>query len=216
MTYPNKSDDDPVIIGPDLNSSRSATDKKLYRQIMLANGLRCVLISDTIALRQQENSLFEQEYESTEDESSSDESENKKDDNSDEESEEEDDEEGTGLRNAAAAMVVGAGSYYDPEEVQGLAHFLEVGNILLSLAGNFEPTPSTLILITFLTLFILYRYTQHMLFMGTSKYPVENAYDSFISSNGGSDNAYTELEYTLYHFEIPQGKFPFILLQSLF
>jgi len=138
MTYPNKSDDDPVIIGPDLNSSRSATDKKLYRQIMLANGLRCVLISDTIALRQQENSLFEQEYESTEDESSSDESENKKDDNSDEESEEEDDEEGTGLRNAAAAMVVGAGSYYDPEEVQGLAHFLEVGNILLSLAGNFE------------------------------------------------------------------------------
>jgi len=135
MTYPNKSDDDPVIIGPDLNSSRSATDKKLYRQIMLANGLRCVLISDTIALRQQENSLFEQEYESTEDESSSDESENKNDDNSDEESEEE----GTGLRNAAAAMVVGAGSYYDPEEVQGLAHFLEVGNILVLFAGDFEP-----------------------------------------------------------------------------
>ena len=30
-----------------------------------------------------------------------------------------------------------------------------------------------------------------MLFMGTSKYPTENAYDSFLSSNGGSDNAYT-------------------------
>lgn len=45
-----------------------------------------------------------------------------------------------------------------------------------------------------------------MLFMGTKKYPTENAYDSFLSSNGGSDNAYTELEYTLYHFDIPQEK----------
>ena len=43
--------------------------------------------------------------------------------------------------------------------------------------------------------------------MGTAKFPTENAYDSFLSSNGGSDNAYTELEYTLYHFEIPQEKF---------
>ena len=48
---------------------------------------------------------------------------------------------------------------------------------------------------------------KHMLFMGTGKFPTENAYDSFLSSNGGSDNAYTELEHTLYHFEIPQEKF---------
>jgi nardilysin len=40
--------------------------------------------------------------------------------------------------------------------------------------------------------------------MGSKKYPEENAYDAFMSKHGGSDNAYTELEYTVYHFEIPQ------------
>ena len=46
-----------------------------------------------------------------------------------------------------------------------------------------------------------------MLFMGTSKFPLENAYDSFMSKNGGSDNAYTDMEHTLYHFDIIQEKF---------
>lgn len=40
--------------------------------------------------------------------------------------------------------------------------------------------------------------------MGTKKYPTENAYDAFLSSHGGSNNAYTELQHTVYHFEIPQ------------
>ena len=31
-----------------------------------------------------------------------------------------------------------------------------------------------------------------MLFMGSSKYPDENAYDSYVSSHGGSCNAMTE------------------------
>lgn len=34
--------------------------------------------------------------------------------------------------------------------------------------------------------------------------PLENMYDNFMSRHGGSDNAYTELEHTVYHFEIPQ------------
>jgi hypothetical protein len=38
--------------GPDLNVSRSPLDKKLYRQILLPNGLRAVLISDTLAMHQ--------------------------------------------------------------------------------------------------------------------------------------------------------------------
>ena len=49
----------------------------------------------------------------------------------------------------------------------------------------------------------LAHYLEHMLFMGSEKYPSENAYDSFISSGGGNSNAYTECEYTVYHFEIP-------------
>lgn len=38
--------------------------------------------------------------------------------------------------------------------------------------------------------------------MGSRKYPNENEYDSFISRSGGSSNAFTECQYTLYHFDI--------------
>ncbi|CAM9573464.1 unnamed protein product, partial [Ectocarpus sp. 13 AM-2016] len=48
----------------------------------------------------------------------------------------------------------------------------------------------------------LAHYLEHMLFMGSTKYPDENEYDSFISASGGSTNAFTECEYTLYHFDV--------------
>ena len=47
-------------------------------------------------------------------------------------------------------------------------------------------------------------YLEHMLFMGSEKYPSENEYDSFLSQNGGSSNAYTDCEVTNYHLEVPQ------------
>ncbi len=56
----------------------------------------------------------------------------------------------------AASMSVNVGSFLDPEELPGLAHFLE-----------------------------------HMLFLGTEKYPDENQYSSFLSEHGGQSNAYT-------------------------
>lgn len=55
---------------------------------------------------------------------------------------------------AAAAMAVRVGSLSDPEDMQGLAHFLE-----------------------------------HMLFLGTAKYPDENEYSKFLNTHGGSSNA---------------------------
>nr|GLL33514.1 nardilysin-like isoform X1 [Ipomoea trifida] len=64
-------------------------------------------------------------------------------------------------------MCVGMGSFLDPYEAQGLAHFLE-----------------------------------HMLFMGSTEFPDENEYDSYLSKHGGSSNAYTETEHTCYHFEV--------------
>ena len=45
-------DEDGVVIGPDLNATRSPLDKKEYRHITLPNGLKCVLICDTVAMRQ--------------------------------------------------------------------------------------------------------------------------------------------------------------------
>ncbi|HET8904981.1 MAG TPA: insulinase family protein [Saccharospirillum sp.] len=68
---------------------------------------------------------------------------------------------------AAAALNVSVGSWSNPADVPGLAHFLE-----------------------------------HMLFLGTEKYPDADEYHRFIEQNGGSNNAYTADENTLYYFDI--------------
>ena len=73
---------------------------------------------------------------------------------------------------SSAALTVEVGSFADPTEALGLAHFLE-----------------------------------HMVFMGSSKYPGENEYDSFVSSHGGGCNAFTEGEYTTYQFDITTKHF---------
>ena len=43
--------------------------------------------------------------------------------------------------------------------------------------------------------------------MGSTKYPDENEYDSFLTQHGGSANAFTELEYTNFHFGARVGVF---------
>lgn len=68
---------------------------------------------------------------------------------------------------SAAAANVHVGSWSDPEEALGLAHFLE-----------------------------------HMLFLGTEKYPDENTYQMYLSQHGGSSNAYTDQEDTNYFFDV--------------
>ena len=68
---------------------------------------------------------------------------------------------------AAAALNVHSGSWANPADAQGLAHFLE-----------------------------------HMLFLGTEKYPAVDGYQTFIEQNGGRNNAYTAAENTLYYFDI--------------
>lgn len=41
-----------------------------------------------------------------------------------------------------------------------------------------------------------------MIFMGSERYPKENELDQYLSSNGGSSNALTECEHTLFYFDI--------------
>ncbi len=66
---------------------------------------------------------------------------------------------------SAASVAVGAGSWNDPLEFAGMAHFCE-----------------------------------HMLFMGTQKYPDENEFLSSVSDHGGMTNAMTSSDRTVYMF----------------
>ena len=50
-------------------------------------------------------------------------------------------------------------------------------------------------------------FLEHMLFMGSSKYPDENYFSKFIKDNGGYDNAYTDSEITNYYFKIQHESF---------
>eukprot|EP01038_Epipyxis_sp_PR26KG_P014143 gene14143-18981_t len=48
----------------------------------------------------------------------------------------------------------------------------------------------------------LAHFLEHMLFMGTEKYPEENGYSAYLSSHGGFSNAYTDQENTVYYFDV--------------
>ena len=68
-------------------------------------------------------------------------------------------------RTASTSFNVAVGSLCNPDDVLGLAHYLE-----------------------------------HMLFMGTQKYPQENQADKYASDNDGWINAWTDDTNTNYHF----------------
>lgn len=48
----------------------------------------------------------------------------------------------------------------------------------------------------------LAHFCEHLLFMGTEKYPEENEYSSYLSKHLGHLNAYTAAEHTNYYFEV--------------
>jgi insulysin len=48
----------------------------------------------------------------------------------------------------------------------------------------------------------LAHFCEHMLFLGTEKYPEEDSFAKFLSSNGGFNNAFTDSEKTVYYFEM--------------
>ena len=53
----------------------------------------------------------------------------------------------------------------------------------------------------------LAHFLEHMLFLGTEKYPVAGEYQDFISGHGGSHNAYTSIDHTNYFFDIENPYF---------
>lgn len=48
----------------------------------------------------------------------------------------------------------------------------------------------------------LAHFCEHMLFLGTEKYPKENEYTQFLSEHAGSANAFTSGEHTNYYFDV--------------
>ena len=76
------------------------------------------------------------------------------------------------VHRSAAALSVGVGHLYDPEEKQGLAHYLE-----------------------------------HMLFLGTEKYPEVGSYKKYLDEYSGGSNAYTGGNITNYFFQVAHEGF---------
>lgn len=198
---------------------KSPSDPKQYRYIKLRNGLQALLISDLSNMEGKMGDATddEEEDEEEEDEGDDDDDEDEDDDDDDDDDDDEDsgaeieddDEEGfddenelddvdehddndldvedneleeleervearkkTTEKQSAAALCVGVGSFADPDDLPGLAHFLE-----------------------------------HMVFMGSLKYPDENGFDAFLKKHGGSDNASTDCERTVFQFDVQRKYF---------
>ncbi len=52
----------------------------------------------------------------------------------------------------------------------------------------------------------LAHFCEHMLFLGTEKYPEESNFDQFCASAAGYSNAWTSLDHTMYHFIVANKK----------
>ena len=53
----------------------------------------------------------------------------------------------------------------------------------------------------------LAHFCEHLLFMGNEKYPSENDYREYLGKNGGSSNAGTQLDRTIYYFDVSNEGF---------
>ncbi len=85
------------------------------------------------------------------------------------------------LDNALSVLVIS-----DPQTTKSAASLnVEVGS-----ANNPKNRPG------------LAHFLEHMLFLGTQKFPQANEYSSFIDSHGGSQNAFTSQDNTNYYFDI--------------
>lgn len=50
-------------------------------------------------------------------------------------------------------------------------------------------------------------FCEHMLFLGSKKYPELNHFQEFLKKNGGDSNAATGEEYTYFYFDVLRDKF---------
>ena len=102
---------------------KASTDKKEYKALQLVNGMRVLLISDTsydLEKLDQEENL---EDDGTDSEANSHESGEESDEENEQQSPSTAAKSVSGLKKSAAGLCVGMGSFSDPWELPGLAHF---------------------------------------------------------------------------------------------
>ncbi|XP_026471826.1 insulin-degrading enzyme-like [Ctenocephalides felis] len=108
--------------------------------------------------------------------------------------------------------IISSQSTYDKREYRGLILPNEMKVMLVS---DSTTTKNHLIFSGFMSdpdeLPGLAHFCEHMLFLGTKKYPIENYYQKYLSEHGGSCNAVTDSQETKYFFDITPEHLPEIL-----
>ncbi|KAL3869596.1 hypothetical protein ACJMK2_042264 [Sinanodonta woodiana] len=151
---------------------KSLNDKREYRLITLNNGLRALLVSDLTGTADEDLSIIQDCTVGSESDETDSECSEESDHSEDEKFGKDLESTREGEKKSAAALCIGVGSFSDPDDIPGFAHFLE-----------------------------------HMVFMGSEKYPTENDFDDYISKYGGSTNAMTDCERTFFHFDVERKHF---------
>ena len=89
-------------------------------------------------------------------------------------------------------MCVKVGHFADPDELPGLAHFVEHSSVSVDTVG---PALCPLFL-------CLFPVQMAVLFLGTKKYPIESEYKQFLKDHGGRSNASTATHTTCFQFDV--------------
>ncbi|XP_062215667.1 nardilysin-like isoform X2 [Phragmites australis] len=168
---------------------KSPNDQRSYRLLRLANGLRALLVHDPEIYADGYPDPHASKPHEDEDMGEEDEGDEDDDEYSDEEGEDDDEDEGQEDEEEED------GSEPKRRKEKGSAEPLvkKAAAAMCVGMGSFADPPKAQGLAHFL---------EHMLFMGSAEFPDENEYDSYLSKHGGASNAFTETEYTCYHFEV--------------
>lgn len=79
----------------------------------------------------------------------------------------------------------------------GESEKLAAANLLVNVGGFEDPRQAQ----------GLSHFLEHMLFLGSEKFPIEDDYSKFVEANGGYPNASTSFANTIYYFDIIENEF---------
>ncbi|KAB7506990.1 Insulin-degrading enzyme-like protein [Armadillidium nasatum] len=187
---------------------KALCDKKEYKVIRLENGLTALLISDRQKEHDDPGPYFPPTHNEEENESNDDEEDMEDDEDNEDEGEE--DEEGEEEVEEEAEEETDEGIEDMPEvkdekpvkkkiQTRYLASVRKASAASLTIGvGHLENPKEIQGLMHFL---------EHMVFMGSEKYPKENCFDNFVKKCGGCDNAHTDYENTTFYFEVQEMHF---------